>query len=473
MKEKLLNAYGMINDKFIEESLKKKQEKKRYKPLRWGVAAAIILGLFFSVGYQVNAKFHEWVVSIVHMKEKDIIQEEKSSSSQSKKETKIDEIQISEVKNIDDVFDTQYVTAKHYVEAYKDIYIANENGKEGYYYIENNRFEAIKKTEEMECKIQWKNYKGFVRVNIISYNGKQYVRNLDTINHKVNIKNKYVFDLSADDNNVFWLTMSANSNTESYSYPLKYEVDTKKIIDVFRKVKIKNKSLQTYNIVTNWEKISDQYCSVLVGNTHKEAKYYMIDVKNQKAISIEKMTKIRDIQFLRGVEQCMVFGTISSEVSEEYYDYYCYNPSTKACERIYHNIKIWGEENTETENIDTKVAFSGGRYDLMAQKGVTYLMDELTGGRIKIDGLDQALVDGTVMINNKGDKLLISSSYSETGISKVGVLDIVKSKLYVFERENLTRYEEFSIGWSDSHTVVIQAGNEENSRSAMYLYGIK
>lgn len=467
MKEKMLHAYGMIDDKYIEESISEKIDKKKHKPLHWAVAAAVILGLLFSIEYKVNAQFHQWIVSIVHIKTKDEIKSEQPFSNQINKETNGNAIQISEVKNIDDIIDAQYVTAEYYVDAYKDIYIASKNNKETYFYIKNNKFVPIDKTKRIACKVKWKKYIGHMRANIISYNGKQYVRNLDA-----DLDNMYKFDLSIDAKNNFWIIMSTNSNVDSYSYPLKYNMDTGKITDIFRKVTIKKKSLQKYKIVTNWKKISNRYCSVLVGNSLKDAEYYLIDVTNQIATSIEKMTKVRDIQFLRGTEQCLFFGTMSSDTEGDCYDCYSYNLDTKECKVIYHHIKIWGDDNIDVEGMDQRVAFSGGRYDLMAQNNITYLVDEITGEKIKIEGLDQRIVGGDVMINDKGDKLLISTGFSEKGIKQVGILDIEKKKLYMFKRENSTDYKEFSISWQDDHTVAIQA-SDDYDESAVYLYAIK
>ena len=85
MIDKLLRAYGEIDDRFIEECLAETDScidgvlerdfgetmrgntGRKAKPSAWRrVAAAVILmALAFSTAYQVNAQFRQWVISIV------------------------------------------------------------------------------------------------------------------------------------------------------------------------------------------------------------------------------------------------------------------------------------------------------------------------------------------------------------------------------------------------------------------------
>ena len=147
---------------------------------------------------------------------------------------------------------------------------------------------------------------------MVSDQENQYVYNL-TQENDVPDNGQHTFSLSQDDAGEYWVTASAESQMEPYSYPLKYNVNTKKLTDVFGDIMIGNKSLQKYHVVTNWGKLSDHLCCVLVGDTQKDAVYYLIDMINHTAVSMEKLTKMDDICFVRGLEHSVIFGTISTE----------------------------------------------------------------------------------------------------------------------------------------------------------------
>ena len=274
---------------------------------------------------------------------------------------------------------------------------------------------------------------------------------------------------------------------ESYSYPLKYNINTKKLTDVFGDIRIRNKSLQKYHVVTNWGKLSDHLCCVLVGDTQKDAVYYLIDMKDHTAVSMEKLTKMDDICFVRGLDHSVIFGTISMEQYKDsgdvdgsltaeneikdYYDCYRLDLQTGEQQELYHHVLIWSEDPEEDDS--DKVAFTGGRYDLLEQGKTVYLVDELTGEQTKIQKFDGNPEMGSVLVNDSGDKLLFGGKFTERCVRKIGVLDIPKKKLYLIDRENLTSYDESAISWKDDTTFVIRADRQGQQGSALFCYRIK
>lgn len=107
---------------------------------------------------------------------------------------------------------------------------------------------------------------------------------------------------------------------ESYSYQLKYNINTKKLTDVFGNIMIRNKSLQKYHVVTNWGKLSDHLCCVLVGDTQKDAD-----------------------------------GSLAAENEiQDYYDCYRLDLQTGKLQELYHHVQIWsGERRIEQWVIKT------------------------------------------------------------------------------------------------------------------------
>ena len=158
MTDKLLRAYGEIDDRFIEECLAETDScidgvlerdcgkivrvntGRKTKPAAWHrVAAAVILvALALSTAYQVNAQFRQWVISIVRLNGREEIREQHMPAASGTTNSSEAVINVSPVKNIDDILEVQYVTAKKPVEPYEDIYVSTDRGKETYFSVQNN-----------------------------------------------------------------------------------------------------------------------------------------------------------------------------------------------------------------------------------------------------------------------------------------------------------------------------------------------
>lgn len=499
MVDKLLRAYGEIDDRFIEECLAETDScidgvlerdfgetvrvntgrKAKPSAWRWVAAAVILMALAFSTAYQVNAQFRQWVISIVRLNGREEIREQHMPAASGTAETSEGVINVSPVKKINDILEVRYVTAKKQIEPYEDIYVSTDRGKETYFSIQNNACVPIRNIRSFKGTFRWQGQKGFVNANIISYQGKQYVRNIydlyrgDQGERKITQKR---FLLSVDDTGDFWLTLSKKSDEGTYEYPLQcdgdmQDINTAKFTDIFRNVRIDGKRLRDYPVITNWEKISDRYYCAIVGKTQKTAKYYRLDTVQKKDVSLKKLTKQKDIRFVRALENTMIIGTAAEGTEEECYDCYRFDLQSGERKELYHHVVIWGEDD-ETNEVD-RVVFTGGRYDLFAKNGTTYLVDELTGERIKLEGMDADLKPESVLINASGDKLLLSARFSENGIRKIGILDVPERKLYLLERKNLTQSEESSVHWLTEDTFVIESDRKNGQESMICQYRIR
>lgn len=149
MTDKLLRAYGEIDDRFIEECLAETDScidgvlerdcgkivrvntGRKTKPAAWHrVAAAVILvALALSTAYQVNAQFRQWVISIVRLNGREEIREQHMPAASGTTNSSEAVINVSPVKKIDDILEVQYVTAKKPVEPYEDIYVSTDGGR--------------------------------------------------------------------------------------------------------------------------------------------------------------------------------------------------------------------------------------------------------------------------------------------------------------------------------------------------------
>lgn len=70
-----------------------------------------------------------------------------------------------------------------------------------------------------------------------------------------------------------------------------------------------------------------------MGKTQKTAKYYRFDTVQKKAVSLEELTKQKDIRFVRALGNTMIIGTASGGTEEECYDCYRFDLQSGENER--------------------------------------------------------------------------------------------------------------------------------------------
>ena len=187
--------------------------------------------------------------------------------------------------------------------------------------------------------------------------------------------------------------------------------------------------------------------------------------------AIEEMTGVANVSFAKTVEEYLMLGVYTTE-EEDVFSYYCYDLKEKSLKLIYENASFWEEGTSDEDTL--YVAFTGKRYDLVLQGDSVYLADEITGDRYLIEGLEKEFAEKCNPISNpSGDRLLIAGEFSSEGIAQLGIIDVSKEKFFLLERSNLLPVEEYSIGWKDNDTIAIQAENEEEKGSSLYLYTLK
>ncbi len=106
-----------------------------------------------------------------------------------------------------------------------------------FFSIKGNAIVPISNIRHIKRKLHWKKHTGWINADMISDQENQYVYNL-TQEDDVPDNGQYTFSLSQDDAGEYWVTASAESQMEPYSYPLKYNVNTKKLTDVFGDIMI-------------------------------------------------------------------------------------------------------------------------------------------------------------------------------------------------------------------------------------------
>jgi hypothetical protein len=469
----LWEAIGKIDDKFVINAIEFKKNEN-YNTNRWwiGVAVAIITIIAtFSVTYTVNAQFREWVISLFQIKETEVVPNTKSNDNNisefpdSKNIIETDRISLYAVDTIEDVFNVQYLKSTNYMSTIGSLfYYSDDAGLTKYYAAENNKFIPVE-SKNIKRKATLLGITGDIDYNRISYNGTLYLQENERNRFMIDDENDAMFALGVLDNNEVWLTLYKNPQSDQWSYPAKYNLDTGKTTDVLKGIKVDGTKLQNYPILTNWEQIEDGIFIVSIGQTSENLDAYLIDTNKKSALSLSDITGNMHISSAKSVSGKLM---LMESLSDEKFNYYCYNYSKKSIIKIYDNAEYWG--SAVQGDTSLKVEFSGGRYDFIEENGIIYLMDEFTGKRLSVEGITEELAEG-FLINSDNDKILVSSFGNKT-IKQIGIIDINSGRFYLMNRRNQDGVTESSIGWKDSNHVIIEATNDNTNKSYVYLYSL-
>lgn len=470
----LWEAIGKIDDKFVIDAIEYKKNEK-YNSNRWwiGVAVAIIIIVStFTTTYTVSAQFREWVISLFQIKETEVVpdtknQDKKISESLDSKNNIVETNKISlyAVDILEDIFDVQYLKSTNFISTIGSLfYYSDDSGFTEYYAAENSKFIPVE-SKKINKKVTLLGITGDIDYNRIDYNGNLFLQENERNRFMIDNKNDAEFMLEVFDNNEVWLTLYKNPQSDQWSYPAKYDLDTDKITDVLKGIIVDGIELEKYPVHRNRNNIGDGKFVVSLGQTMESAEAYLIDTNEKKAVSLSELTGLSSVLSAKVVDDKIM---LLEPLGEDKFNYYCYDYSKKTITEIYSNAKYWSSEEQEDSGLQIK--FSGGRYDFIEEKGIIYLTDEFTGTRLTVEGITADLAE-SLLINSDNDKILVSS-FGDKTTEQIGIIDISAGRFYLMKRENKDSVTEFSIGWNDANHIIIEATNDTSNESYIYLYSL-
>ena len=217
------------------------------------------------------------------------------------------------------------------------------------------------------------------------------------------------------ENNVY-LTLDINPITDSFFYPVKYDIDTGKTVDFLKGIELEGTELIELPYLKQWSIVSDDLAIIMAGKTEETIQLYLVDTKNKSMTSINKLNGHSNITGFKLIGNKLFYSSGNTDC----FDYIGYDLTTKKVNILYDDI-------SSCEGSSYTVHFTGGRYDFVQENKTIYLVDELTGERKTVDGLTNELIENS-LINEKEDKIMISK-YGTNRIEKIGILDINKNSL--------------------------------------------
>lgn len=462
----------LYTDKVIKIPVQRKMHA-----LSKAVAIIVVVGIAsFGTVFVSNAEFRETMIQFFKVdsveevpndlesqKATDSISDFKQDSEDAKKASG-EKIILYETGNIEDVFFAEYLEADCFMEPYGNglFYYKNEEGTKEMYQAVADKFVPLG-LQRVYQKVSL-----FGIAGTIDYS---YCKVGETVSLCENNTDKIVLDedreafysLEWGEDKKIYLKLNINPQSDCWSYPLNYNIESGEIVDFLANVEIKETKLSDFSILTNWY-LGRDYVIVTAGKNEKDKEVYWIDVKNKMVSSINELTGLDRINSYKVIEDKLFL--LCGEL--DMFDYIRYDITSGEQKTVYEDISYWAPGSSE--KVD-KVHFTGGRYDLVQKAGIIYLSDELSGELKEVEGITSELAQ-SAMINNEGNKMLVCS-VANSSIQQLGMIDISSNSFYLMERRNDSKVEEYSIGWNDDKQVAIVAEDRDNSKYYVYLYSLK
>ena len=468
----LWDAISKIDDELINSAMEEKKTSN-FITYHWFVGAAaiiILIAVSFSTAYTVNAEFREWVISLFQVETTEIVPDSKQSENPSTVlptvtniPTDNDHITLYATDTIEDVFAVQYLKSDNYLSTLGSLfYYSDGSGNNQYYTVVDNEYVPVI-AQTVKAQVSLLGITSDIDYTSITYEDKLFIQNNNTTRFMIDDDNDALFTLNIFDGNEVWLTLSINPQSDKWEYPVRYDLETGRTTDILQGIYVNDIELSQYPVLRSWNYLGEDQFVVSLGQTLDSTETYLLDVNQKKVISLSELTGLATVSSAKIVEDKIL---LIEPLSEDTFNYYCYDYSTDELIQIYNNAQYWN--STESSGSNLRIKFSGGRYDFINENGAIYLADEFTGTRLTVEGVTAELAE-SFLINIDNNKILVSS-FGENVIDQIGVIDIEAGTFYLLNRENQPGVHEYSISWNDADHIMINATVDNSNMSHVYLY---
>ncbi len=469
----LWDAISKIDDELINNAMESKKKSNYHYYWFVGAAAIIILiAVSFSTAYTVNAEFREWIISLFQIENTEIVPDSNQSETSSTGLPTVtnipatnDHITLYATDTIADVFTVQYLKSDNYLSTLGSLfYYSDESGSNQYYAAVDNIYVPVE-AHPVKTQVSMRGITSEIDYTSIAYEDKLYIQNNNTTRFMIDDDNDALFTLNIFDDNEVWLTLYINPQSDKWEYPVRYDLETGRTTDILQGIYVNDIELSQYPVLRGWNYLGNGQFVVSLGQTLDSTETYLLDTNHKKAISLSDLTDLTTVSSAKIVEDKIL---LMEPLSEDTFNYYCYDYATGELIQIYHNAQYWN--STETSGSNLLIKFSGGRYDFIEENGCIYLADEFTGTRLTIEGITEELAE-SLLINSDNNKILVSS-FGEDVIQQIGVIDVEAGTFYLLNRANQPGVHEYSICWNDADHIMINATVDNSNMSHVYLYSL-
>ncbi len=487
----IFEAIGKIDDELIHASIET-PTKKQAVTSHWLIRTAailIIIAVSFSTALTVNAQFRKWVISLFQIQEVEHVplsEQTKISPSKSIKSSNTSNgqshISIFATNTIEDLFKVQYLESDHFMDTIGPLfYYTDDFASNKYFAAEKGSFIPVK-TQNIKRNVKLLGVSGKIDYTQIKYDSELFLIEKNRNRFLLNNEDEAEFDLSVEDNNEVWLWLNINPQSDVWVYPAKYDLSTGKTFDILHGIQINGKALSDYHYLNNWRILGNGRFIVSLGQSQSDSNVYLIDSGTKHATSLSSITGLASVMGIKVFDDQLILMERCPEAitnhytkiysgggyGDEYFNYYRYDLTTGKLTMLLKYAKNWS--SCEQGGGCIRVGFLDDGYDFIEDNDSIYLLDDLTGKHMTVEGITMELAENSA-INSDGSKILVSS-YSENSMWQLGVIDIKAEKLYLWNRKNQEGIQESSIGWNNQNCIVINASNDISGKSYVYLYSL-
>lgn len=467
----------------IPAAVEGEKECRHLKPGRkLALIVAAVLGIVLLVGFQ-NANVAQALRNIpvlgkifpMYASVEEKVPGNRVISGKSEENTSEALIRLYDKQELGDILQVEYIASKKYLtELSPGFYSYSQNGHAEYYEMQGDKFVRLKSWSRKE-KVSALGITGTLCYDVIAYKQKKWIQPMrDDTSHTLHsfhlsseVINNTTDAAGTEMREKMWIWLSDDRMGEEYAYPVSYHMKEKKAVDVLAKIQVKGVKLSRCKTLSQWLLLDKDKMLVSVAVKKKDkARMYLIDTKKKTAVSVQRQTGLDNIVSAKkaGGEY---FLTLTCDTEEgESYDYYKYNPKTGDTTAIYKNFKIW----MEGEDFDghTRVQFSGDRYDFLQDASGIYLVDEVTGDYMTVEGITRELAEGLLPAAGDAD-YIYCCCLSQDKWAQVGVIDLRNKGFYKIKRDVAPDVSEYSVSQSGNH-LCIKGEDEENGKYYYFRY---
>ena len=154
------------------------------------------------------------------------------------------------------------------------------------------------------------------------------------------------------------------------------------------------------------------------------------------------------------------------------YDTWTYQPDSGVLIQTFSQLPVY--RSREGEPYGFWFSF-GSRWGIYTQEdGAVSVLDLTTGGTTGVENFSLPRMEGSLMANFSGSKILFATHDEDTdglGISSLGVMDLEKGVFTLLDRDSGAGLHEASLGWFDENRVAIWGyAAEDFTQACLYLY---
>lgn len=429
---------------------------------RVAIATLAVVVLTFSVCFAASAEFRntlmsagvefrKTVISLFRASEPEIVPPIPAGRSNT--------IQFIGRQNIDDIADVSYYN----INGDLSDNIATVNQPDGsikyYLIIDGGATEITQIINHVTDTIEYNGYILHLKFGYGTLNGKPFLRDETEKYSAIDIPEDTIMSSPKGffNENTVWINAGVGRQAEYNDYYLLYDLRTGEVTDILAGVIPEGKRIETISFSPDNQKL---LLNEFNGGWPGECIYF--DAATGKATPLSILTGIDNIYLCSFVNDEVLFiEQYHNELRENMMagDYilsgYCYNTSTKE------TIKLFDEN-------DTVLYASKG--SCILKENENYKIVTSNGEKFTVEGIE---LDSRYhyLMNQDHTKIAIindSADCNTIDIREIGIIDLVKKEIKIFERKGYEKIEGTTFGWNDNTSLFIYV-----PEGAVYLYRFK